>query len=196
MSNASQNLFGAMDPLPPDPSGYCYLDRDHFNVFTQGMARRLILKHGPFVDRLPLWGVMLLFTAVIIAVALASSHLPSGSSILTQLLCLVLLGWYLARTRRFVKTIIRQRMCFQCGYPLLHAPTDANGDGVCSECGRLFHIAYYHRPPRKYKRAVPRHEEPAWLESVHPLDRAQMLREPSHAQQRENSDQGREHPTG
>lgn len=185
-----------MDPLPPDPAGYCYIDRDHFNVFTQGIARRLILKHGPFVDRLPLWGMFVFLAAVIITVALASPHLPSGSSILTQLLCLVLLGWYLARTRRFVKTIIRQRMCFQCGYPLLHAPTDANGDGVCNECGRLFHIAYYHRPPRKYKRAVPHTEQPAWLKSVHPLDRAQMLREPSHAQQREDSDQGHEPPTG
>ena len=174
MSNASQSFFGVMDPLPPDPAGYCYVDRDHFNEFTRGIARRLILKHGSFVDRLPLWGVFVFLAAVIITVALASSLLPSGSSTLTQLLCLVLLGWYLARTRRFVKTIIRHRMCFKCGYSLRRSQTASAGYGRCSECGTPFNAAQYRRPPRRYKRQRPPSELPPWLDRVHPLDRARM----------------------
>lgn len=176
MSNASQSLYGWRDPLPPDPVGYCYIDRDHFNTVTQRIAHRLILKHGLFVDRLPLWVMFVFLAAVIIAVALASSLLPSGSSTFTQLLCLVLLGWYLGKTRRFVKTIIRHRMCLKCGYSLRRSPTASAGYGRCSECGTPFNAAQYRRPPRGYKRPRPPSESPPWLDRLDPLDRARMER--------------------
>ena len=192
MSNASQSLFGAMDPLPPDQAGYCYLDRDHFNVFTQGIARRLILKHGSFVDRLPLWGMFVFLAAVIITIVLASSIRLLGWILVPQLVSFVLTGWYFTRIRRFVRRMIRQHMCFKCGYSLRRSPTDSAGYGTCSECGQAYHLGYYSHLPRGYKR--PR-REPDWRDSLHPLDRARMLREPSHAQQRENSDQGHAHPT-
>ncbi len=174
MDIGSQSFFGVLDPLPPDPAGYCYLDRDHFNVFTQGIARRLILKHGSFVDRLPLWGMFVFLAAVIIAVVLASSLLPSGWTLVPQLVPLVLLGWFFTRTRRFVKTIIRQRMCFKCGYSLRRSPTASAGYGTCSECGRAFHLGYYRHLPRGYKRPRPPSELPPWLDRVHPLNRARM----------------------
>ena len=174
MDDTSQDLFGAMDPLPPDPAGYCYIDRDHFNVFTQGMARRLILKHGSFVDRLPLWGMFIFFAAVIIPIVLASSLLPSGWSPVLQLVPFVLIGWYFTRIRRFVRRMIRQRMCFKCGYSLRRSPTDSAGYGTCSECAQAFHLGYYCHLPRGYKRPRDPSKSPHWLDSLHPLDRARM----------------------
>ncbi len=193
MSDANRPVFGAMDPLPPDASGYCYLDRAPFDATLHEVAKRLLRQQGDPRDRLLdrvhqcatyllyiCVGLLLLFNGMVV------TWVWFQPAILGTVVVIVV--WWATRGQRYTNKVVLKRLCFQCGYPLLHAPTDANGDGVCSECGRLFHIAYYRRPPRKYKRAVPRPEQPAWLESVHSLDRARMQRERSHAQQREDSE--------
>lgn len=193
-----------MDPLPPDPSGYCYLDRTAFDATLYEVAARLLREHGNPLHRL-LGRVHQYATYLLYLLYLGGGLLFLFRGMVVTWgwlrpaflgVVVVIVVWCATRSKRYANRVVLERMCFQCGYPLLHAPTDANGDGVCSKCGRLFHIAYYRRPPRKYKRAVPRPEEPAWLESVHSLDRARMQRERSHAQERENSDLSHEHPTG
>ena len=165
-----------MDPLPPDQAGYCYRDRKHFDAFTQDTSHRLIRKHGSFFDRLPLWVMFVFFAVVIIISSLTSSFPPSGWILLPQIVSLLIIGWYYFRIWRFVKTIIRKRMCFKCGYVLRHSPTNSAGFGKCSECGREYYLGYYLHPPSGYKR--PTHE-PDWRDSLHPLDRARMERDES-----------------
>ena len=164
-------IFESNDPLPPDVNGYCYLNRDHFNAFTREISRRMIRKHGSFIDRLPLWVMFIFIAAIIITFVLAPSFLPFAWSTMFQLLCFALMIWYGRRIRRFVKTIIRKRMCFRCGYILRQSPTDSDGFGTCSECGQKFHLSYYCHLPKGYKR--PR-RQPDWHDSLHPLDRARM----------------------
>ncbi|MCP3905239.1 MAG: hypothetical protein GY715_16560 [Planctomycetes bacterium] len=51
------------------------------------------------------------------------------------------------RTRRFRPRVIERRLCLDCGYSLLHTPCDENEIGRCPECGELFSVAQYQRPP-------------------------------------------------
>lgn len=78
------------------------------------------------------------------------------------------------RIKRFSKTIIRNHMCFKCGYSLRQTPTEEDGYGKCSEYGEQFNAGYYRQLPLNYKRSllgvIPTH----WTDSVHPLDRARM----------------------
>ena len=176
MKSEKLPLIDDLKPFAPDENGYCYRNRDHFDEITRVISHRLILKHGSFFDRLPLWVMFIFFIAMIITFVLASSFLPIGWSTLTQLLCLVLAIWYSRRIRRFVKTIIRKRMCFKCGYILRQSPTDSAGFGKCSECGQEFYLGYYRHLPHGYKRQW---LLPNWRENLHPLDRARMERDES-----------------
>lgn len=165
-----------IDPLPPDQAGYCYRNQVHFNEFMQKISHRLIRKHGSFFDRLPLWGMFVFFAVVIIVSILTSSFPPSGWILLPQIVSLLIVAWYYFRIWRFIKTIIRKRMCFKCGYVLRHSPTDSAGFGKCSECGLEFNLGYYCHLPHDYKRPE---REPDWRESLHPLDRVRMERDES-----------------
>ena len=47
--------------------------------------------------------------------------------------------------RNFHRTVIRRRLCFECGKALLGVPTE-DDRGACPDCGRRFALAQYRRP--------------------------------------------------
>lgn len=75
--------------------------------------------------------------------------------------------WGFAGLRRFRLRLIEERLCFDCGYALIGAPTDDLGRGRCPECGKAFRVATYLRPPKRYHRAGP--APPPARESGHVL---------------------------
>ena len=58
-------------------------------------------------------------------------------------------SWYTMRVRKLQPAIIDQRLCMNCGFCLLGAPTDDAGLGRCAECGCVFATAQYERPPER-----------------------------------------------
>jgi hypothetical protein len=71
---------------------------------------------------------------------------------------LVMLVWsavYAARVQRLRPTIIKQRLCMNCGFCLLHTPTGADGLGTCPECGEIFVLAQYERPASQEETTAP-----------------------------------------
>ena len=58
-------------------------------------------------------------------------------------------GWYQARVSRLRPAIAASRLCFQCGYSLLHTEVDDAGIGRCPECGTEFDAAQYEPPPEE-----------------------------------------------
>ena len=55
-------------------------------------------------------------------------------------------GIYAWRLQRMRPAIVNHRLCLNCGYSLLHAPTDEQAIGRCPECGCDFATAQYERP--------------------------------------------------
>jgi hypothetical protein len=51
------------------------------------------------------------------------------------------------RTRRLRPAISERLLCLDCGYSLVQTPRDENGVGRCPECGTVFAVAQYERPP-------------------------------------------------
>jgi len=139
-------------PFAPDTNGYCYLDTKHFNMFMQTVSKHLLIEKGRGIDRIPhivLIVMVALFCLMVLWLSIDFSH---WYIIAMQVVMCVFFTWYFFRIKRFVKIIIRHRMCFACGYSLRKTPTEENGCGRCSECGVTFHLGYYCHLPKGYKR--------------------------------------------
>ncbi len=63
--------------------------------------------------------------------------------LVTMLLWSTIYAW---RVQRLKPAIVRQQLCFNCGYSLVHTPTDEDGLGRCPECAQEFVRAQYERP--------------------------------------------------
>ncbi len=57
-------------------------------------------------------------------------------------------GIWAFRVQRLKPSIVGHRLCFNCGYSLLHALVDATGQGRCPECAQEFIMNQYTKPPR------------------------------------------------
>ena len=178
MSDTNRPVVGLMDPLPPDPAGYCYWNRKHYDEVTRSVAHRLIRQHGPTLDRISPMIAVALFTLVVVLIFYLST-IGRWLFPFFNILSVVPFAWYATRERRLVRTILLRRMCFQCGYWLHETPTAEHGNGRYSECGRPFNVGLYRRPPLDYQRPQLASDTPHWIDSVHPLDRARMETEAS-----------------
>ena len=138
-------------PFLPDVNGYCYYDTYHFDKSMEAAASHLMLKHGSWIDRLLVLGVLILFAIFLLVFFLITT---ANFWIFVSLILLSPLVFflYIIRAKQFSKSIIRKRICIYCGYSLIHTFTDDNGYGTCSECGKRFHLGYYRQLPYGYKR--------------------------------------------
>ncbi|MCZ6836022.1 MAG: hypothetical protein O7G85_09640 [Planctomycetota bacterium] len=66
---------------------------------------------------------------------------------ITFVVLLIWGGWYSTRVKKLLPAILDQRLCMNCGYCLLHSPTDDTGHGRCPECGDAYGIEQYEKPP-------------------------------------------------
>ena len=63
----------------------------------------------------------------------------------------IVLAWsgaWAFRVQRLQPAIVAKRLCFNCGYSLVHALVDATGWGRCPECAQEFAMKQYKKPPR------------------------------------------------
>ena len=142
-------------PFAPDANGYCYLHTKHFKIFMQGVAIHLLPKHGRLIYRIP-YNVLLVGMALCFLLSTSFLNISNWIVFLMFLVMIVFFIEYLFRIKRYVQTIIRQRMCFDCGYSLRKTPTEESGCSRCSECGATFHLGYYCHLPKGYERRLPR----------------------------------------
>ncbi|MCH8823901.1 MAG: hypothetical protein IH984_10375 [Planctomycetes bacterium] len=179
MPSNQRPILKEFAPFAPDVKGYCYRDTLHFNKLMEAVAKSLIRQHGLFIDRIPYF-VSIVFW-LLIGVLLFLSFIRFGVWLYfsLQIVLFVFLFWDALRIKRFIRTIIRNRMCSYCGYSLRHTPTDNTGYAMCSECGESFHLGDYRRLPRDYKRPLCEVDLPDWTDSVHPIERARMYRDAS-----------------
>jgi len=160
-------------PFAPDANGYCYLDTKHFKIFMQGVAIHLLPKHGRLIYRIP-YNILIFAMTSCLLLAISFLNISNWVVYLMFLAMIVFIIWYLFRIKRYVKIIIRQRMCFACGYSLRKTPTEENGCGRCSECGASFHLGYYCHLPKGYKRRLPQSGIAMLAGSVPPMDLVRM----------------------
>ncbi len=57
-------------------------------------------------------------------------------------------GIWAFRVQRLQPAIVDKRLCFNCGYSLLHALVDATERGRCPECAQEFVMKQYKKPAR------------------------------------------------
>jgi len=142
-------------PLMPDADGFCYRDTKHFKIVMQAVSNHLLIEKGRGIDRIPHIVLILLVTMFCLMIFWFFINFNYLYIIAMQVVMCVFFIWYLFRIKRYIKIIIRQRLCFACGYSLRKTPTEENGSGRCSECGASFHLGYYCHLPKGYKRRLP-----------------------------------------
>lgn len=173
------SILKELAPFAPDAKGYCYRDTAHFNKLMETVAKSLIRQHGRFIDRIPYFVSIVFWLLIGVLLFLSFIRFGVWLYLSLQIVLFVFLFWYALRIKRFIRTIIRIRMCFYCGYSLRRTPTDDTGCGRCSECGESFHLGDYRQLPRDYKRPLCEVDLPDWTDSVHPIERARMYRDAS-----------------
>jgi len=176
MDTNHRPIWSEFEPCSPDANGYCYRDAIHFNKFMWYVSRILIRKHGPYIDRIPYFVQSIIWFSIGTLTAISFLALGVWYAFSMLIIFYVLLSWHSLRTKHFIKTIIQNRFCFNCGYSLCKTPTDENGYGKCSECEGHFNLGDYRQLPQGYKRPLGDVVLPDWTEAVHPLDRARMQR--------------------
>lgn len=147
-------------------SPYCY--QRQFEAEFDDASHRMIRRHGTPTERFALWfaGVVGGFLGLALQGSLYGLQLMGVSAMQSLLLTGIMVGvvlallaialwWGLRGRTRFRDRLIEQRLCFDCGYALIGAPTDDLGRGRCPECGKAFRVATYLRPPKRYHRADP-----------------------------------------
>jgi len=145
-----------------------YRYQRQFETQFDDASHRMIRRHGTPTERFALWfaGVVggflgLAFQATyfglqLVGVSLLQSAVLTGIMVGVALALLAIALWWGLRGRiRFRNRLIEERLCFDCGYALIGAPTDDLGRGRCPECGKAFRVATYLRPPKRYHRAAP-----------------------------------------
>lgn len=145
-----------------------YRYQNQFETEFNEASRRMFREHGTPTERFALWfagtfGGFLVVVLQGVFIGLNSIGVRAGQSIVltaiigcvTGSLLIAAVWWALRGRRRFRDRFIEQRLCFDCGYALIGAPTDDLGRGRCPECGKAFRVATYLRPPKRYHRASP-----------------------------------------
>lgn len=173
------SLMKEWTPFAPDANGYCYLDPKHFKLFMQSVSKHLLIEKGRGVDRIPHIVLVVMAALFCLMIFFLFLNISYSFVLAMQIVMCVFFIWYFFRITRFVKTIIRQRMCFACGYSLRKTPTDENGHGRCSECGNTFHLGYYCHLPKGYKRRLPPSGIAMLAGSLPPIDIMRMQRDTS-----------------
>ena len=131
-----------------------YIDAKHFDKTTYAAAEHLKKSSGfGFEGDLLGWGWLGLGVSFGIDVVLGWNLLDwlpgSHHHFIWLVTMLVWSGIYAWRVQRMQPGIPERRRCLNCGYSLLHTPTDEQGIGRCPECGGEFAIEQYERPPEK-----------------------------------------------
>lgn len=174
MASNYTSVMKKWSPYAPDANGFCYLDTKHFKLFMQVASKHLLIEKGRGVDRIPHIALVIMVAFFCLLFFMIFSNINEWFYIPIYAVANVFFIWYLFRTRRYIKIIIRNRMCFVCGYSLRKTPTDENGSGRCSECGASFHLGYYCHLPKGYKRRLPPSGIAMLAGSIPPADLARM----------------------
>lgn len=173
LDRTSDEIHGAGRAIVRDErTGRAYVSpyryQRQFEAEFDDASHRMIRQHGTPTERFALWfaGVVggflgLAFQATyfglqLVGVSLLQSAVLTGIMVgVIGVLLALALWWGLRGRTRFRKRLIEQRLCFDCGYALIGAPTDEQGRGRCPECGKAFRVAAYLRPRKRYHRAAP-----------------------------------------
>ncbi|UCD75529.1 MAG: hypothetical protein JSV91_01160 [Phycisphaerales bacterium] len=187
MAAMDEPIQAATPPFEPDEHGYCYRHRREFDQVMTDAAARLIesrLLFGRWTGTL-LWLVCMILLGLGALFFFASPRAfgsPSGRvdpafglRWIGWLVPSVYACWLSTRSRRLGRKVAARRLCLNCGYSLLGAPTDEDGWGTCSECSARFNAAYYRRPEPAYRRDPDTYIPALSIEQlVHPYDIARM----------------------
>ncbi len=145
-----------------------YRYQRQFEATFDDASHRMMRRHGTPSERFALWfaGVVGAFLGLAFQGSLHGLQLMGVSAIQSLIMTGIMTGifvallasaiwWGLRGRARFRDRLIEQRLCFDCGYALIGAPTDDLGRGRCPECGKAFRVATYLRPPKRYHHLGP-----------------------------------------
>jgi DNA-directed RNA polymerase subunit RPC12/RpoP len=137
-----------------------YRDAEEFNKALDAASESIRKAAGPDVVGNTIWWGVLALQAALYGSSLAFDwnirHTLIPGVDLVKPVWVIIVGmvvYHHVWTRQRHRTILKRRMCFECGRSLVDVKTDDDGTGACPKCGHAFNLGQYRRPEENRGRA-------------------------------------------